>query len=151
MGHLSTAGCVFCEIVTGTVPASIVYHDALTMAFLDLRQFHSGHTLIIPRRHFNDVRELDDVTGAALMATTARVTRAVSAAFPNEGLSLWHSIGEAAFQEVPHLHIHVHPRLKNDGVLRVYPDSPPTADQQARDEYAARLRHHLASNFSSAV
>ena len=142
MSHL-TAPCVFCEIVTGAVPASIVYRDALTMAFVDLRQFHPGHTLVMPCRHFNDVRELDDVTGAALMATVARVTRAVSAAFPNEGLSLWHSIGDAAFQEVPHLHIHVHPRLKDDGVLRVYPDSPPIADQQTRDEYAARLRQHL--------
>ena len=151
MGHLSTAGCVFCEIVTGTVPASIVYRDALTMAFVDVRQFHPGHTLIIPCRHFNDVRDLDEITGAALMATVARVTRAVSAAFPNEGLSLWHSIGEAAFQEVLHLHIHVHPRRKNDGVLRVYPDSPPTTDQLTRDQYAARLRHYLSSDFSSAV
>jgi histidine triad (HIT) family protein len=146
-----TAPCVFCEIVTGAVPANIVYQDAVTMAFVDLRQFHPGHTLVMTCRHFNDVRELDDVTGAALMATVARVTRAVSVAFPNEGLSLWHSIGEAAFQEVPHLHIHVHPRLKDDGVLRVYPGSPPIADQQTRDEYAARLRHHLSSNVSSPV
>jgi histidine triad (HIT) family protein len=102
-----TAPCVFCDIVTGAAPASIVYQDALTMAFVDLRQFHPGHTLVMPCRHFNDVRELDDVTGAALMVTVARVTRAVSAAFPNEGLSLWCSIGEAAFQEVPHLHIQV--------------------------------------------
>ena len=91
------------------------------MAFVDLRQFHPGHTLVIPRQHLRDVRELDQVTGAALMATVARVTRAVGAAFPNDGISLWHSIGEAAFQEVPHLHIHVHSRLRDDGVLRVYP------------------------------
>ncbi len=146
-----TAPCVFCEIATGGVPASIVYQDALTMAFVDVRQFHPGHTLVMPCRHLNDVRDLDNVTGAALMATVARVTRAVSAAFPNEGLSLWHSIGEAAFQEVPHLHIHVHPRLKDDGVLRVYPDSPRVADQQTRDEYAARLRHHLSIDVSSAT
>jgi len=64
------------------------------------------------------------VTGAALMASITRVTRAVAAAFPNQGLSVWHSIGEAADQEVPHLHIHVHPRLLHDGLLHVYPSSP---------------------------
>jgi histidine triad (HIT) family protein len=143
MSIVANSGCLFCRIAAGAVPASVVYQDALTMAFVDLRQFNAGHTLVIPRRHFNDVRELDDETGAALMATVVRVTRAVGDAFPNDGISLWHSIGKAAFQEVPHLHIHVHPRLKEDGVLRVYPESPPIADEQTREEYAAWLRRHL--------
>jgi histidine triad (HIT) family protein len=143
MSIVANSNCLFCQIAAGTAPASVVYRDTLTMAFVDVRQFNAGHTLVIPRRHFNDVRELDDETGAALMATLARVTRAVGDAFPNEGISLWHSIGEAAFQEVPHLHVHVHPRLKEDGVLRVYPESPPIADEQTREEYAARLRRHL--------
>ena len=143
MKNAQDAGCVFCEIVVGRVPASVVFQDALTMAFVDLRQFHPGHTLVIPRRHLRDVRELDESIGAALMATVSRVTRAVGAVFPNEGLSLWHSIGDAAFQEVPHLHIHIHPRLKKDGVLQVYPHTPPTPDKQKRDGYAALLRQHL--------
>ena len=94
-------GCIFCQIVDGTAPASIVYRDKATLAFVDLRQFHPGHVLVIPRVHLRDVRELDPATGAALMATVSRITRAVGNAFPNEGLSLWHSIGPAAFQEVP--------------------------------------------------
>src|SRR5215470_2195205 len=98
--------CAFCEIVGGTLPASVVWEDDLTMAFIDQRQFHAGHTLVIPRQHLRDVRELDDATAAALIASVTRITRAVAAAFPNQGLSLWHSIGEAADQEVPHLHIH---------------------------------------------
>ena len=77
------------------------------------------------------------------MATLVRVTRAVATAFTSEGISLWHSIGEAAFQEVPHLHIHIHPRFKSDGVLRVYPDSPPTPEKRARDDYAKRIREHI--------
>jgi histidine triad (HIT) family protein len=143
MEQVQDVGCVFCEIVAGRVPASVVFQDALTMAFVDLRQFHPGHTLVIPRRHLRDVRELDDSTGAALMATISRVTRAVGAVFPNEGLSLWHSIGDAAFQEVPHLHIHIHPRFKEDGVLQIYPRAPATPDKQKRDGYAALLRQHL--------
>src|SRR5215469_865840 len=135
--------CVFCEIARGTQSASIVWEDDLTLAFIDLRQFHAGHTLVIPRRHLRDVRELDDVTGGALMASVARITRAVTAAFPNEGLSIWHSIGEAADQEVPHLHFHVHPRLLHDGLLRVYPSAAALPDALTRDRYAQTLRSHL--------
>lgn len=135
--------CTFCDIAQGILPAHIVYEDAATLAFIDLRQFHPGHTLVIPRRHLADVRELDEHTGAALMATVARITAAVGKAFPNEGLSLWHSIGPAAFQEVPHLHFHVHPRLTDDGFLRVYPGDLPSSQASEREEYAARLRATL--------
>jgi len=136
-------GCVFCGIVRGREPASVVWQDDLTVAFLDRRQFHAGHTLVIPRLHLCDVRELDDTTGAALMASVARITRAVAAGFPNQGLSLWHSIGEAADQEVPHLHIHVHPRMLDDHLLQIYPSAPPPADKPLRDKYADRLRSYL--------
>jgi histidine triad (HIT) family protein len=138
-----TVACIFCSIAQGKEPASVVCEDALTMAFLDLRQFHPGHVLVIPRQHLHDVRDLDAATGAALMAMVSRVTTAVASTFPSQGLSLWHSIGEAAFQEVPHLHFHIHPRLIGDDVLRVYPRPPRTADQGVRDAYAAALRASL--------
>lgn len=136
--------CVFCKIARRTEPACIVWEDDLTVAFMDHRQFHAGHTLVIPRQHLCDVRELNHATGAALMASVARITRAVGAAFPNQGLSLWHSIGEAADQEVFHLHIHVHPRRLDDGLLQVYPSPPPLPDKAILDSYAATLRLHLA-------
>ena len=142
-GNTLSEHCVFCSIVNGAEPASIVFEDALTMAFIDLRQFNAGHTLVVPRAHIPDIRDLDDATGAALMATTARIARAVSSAFPNDGLSLWQSVGPAAFQEVPHLHFHVHPRLPGDGVLDVYPSAPPTPDRQDLEGYAIRLRQQL--------
>lgn len=77
------------------------------------------------------------------MAAVARITRAVAAAFPNQGLSIWHSIGEAAAQEVPHLHVHVHPRLLDDQLLRVYPSAAPLPDKPVRDNYAETLRTYL--------
>lgn len=140
----SLAGpCVFCDIVAGTAPASLVHEDELTLAFVDLRQANPGHVLVIPKAHVSDVRYLDPATGAALMQSVSRVTRAVGRAFPNNGLSLWHSIGEAAFQEVPHLHIHVHPRLDGDNLLRVYETLPANADAATLDCYAARVREAL--------
>jgi histidine triad (HIT) family protein len=108
-----------------------------------LRQFHPGHTLVIPRQHIQDMRDLDVSTGAALIATLIKVTRVVDAAFPNEGLSLWHSIGPAANQEVPHLHLHIHPRKHGDQLLRVYPTSPPTPDRSTQDQWAAQIRSYL--------
>lgn len=135
--------CIFCAIARGEAPASIVCENDMAMAIVDLRQFHPGHVIVIPRRHFQDVRELDDASGAALMAMVSRVTRAVGAVFPNEGLSLWHSIGEAGGQEVPHLHIHVHPRLPGDGMLRVYPQGLGNTDRAVLDAHAAALRSHL--------
>jgi histidine triad (HIT) family protein len=141
-----TDRCVFCEIAQGLSPAEIVLEDNLVVAFVDLRQFHPGHTLVLPRRHLHDVRELDHATGAALMWTVVRISRAVGAAFPNQGLSLWHSIGEAAFQEVPHLHIHVHPRILGDGLLRVYPRAAATPDMVVLKKYADTLRSHLEAS-----
>ena len=113
------------------------------MAFIDMRQFHPGHTLVIPRKHVQDIRHLDEKTGAAFLATLIRITSAVDAAFPKEGMSLWHSIGPAAFQEVPHLHCHIHPHKMADGVLRVYPSSPPNPDEATGDGYAERIRLFL--------
>lgn len=138
-------GCVFCEIVQGVAPASVVYEDDLTMAFMNLNQFHPGHTLVIPREHLADVRELDAAAGAALMSGLSRVARAVGAAFPSEGISVWHAIGPAAFQEVPHLHIHVLPRRTDDGLLRVYPSAPATSERSTLDDYAASIRQHLSA------
>lgn len=135
--------CAFCRISSGAEAASVVAQNDHVMAFLDLRQHHPGHTLVIPRRHVADVRELDYKTGAELMAMVAAVTTAVGQAFPNQGLSLWHSIGEAAFQEVPHLHIHIHPRRLGDEVLRVYPADPKSTGRSVLEKYAASIRDHL--------
>jgi histidine triad (HIT) family protein len=135
--------CVFCEIMAGRAPADIVYRDDLTVAFIDPRQHNPGHVLVVPRVHVNDIKALDAQTGGALMNTLIRVARAVDHAFANEGMSVWHSIGPAAFQEVPHMHMHVHPRRLGDGLLRVYPEVPVDADRSVRAEYAQRLRSAL--------
>ena len=136
-------GCIFCDIAKNPSQPHIVCSDDLTLAFMDLRQFNPGHVLVIPRKHFADVRELDPATGAALMAAVARVTRAVGDAFPHEGISLWSSIGPAAFQEVPHLHIHIHPRRTGDQVLRVYPSAPARPDWAVLGEYAQKVKRCL--------
>lgn len=138
--------CVFCKIAAGLQPASLVFEDEKTLAFLDVRQFHPGHTLVVPRQHVPDIRVVDVETAQALMATVVRVARAVAAVFPGDGMSVWHSAGEGANQEVPHLHVHVHPRRIGDDLLRIYPDSPASPDRVLLNEWAERLKLFLESN-----
>lgn len=141
--QLRVTECIFCEIIDGRAAADIVYEDELTIAAVDLRQHNPGHVLVIPKAHINDIRGLDERTGSAVMKTLVRIARAVDHAFPNEGMTVWHSIGPAAFQEVPHLHLHVHPRRLGDGLLRVYPNVTPNADPASRATYAERVRRAL--------
>jgi histidine triad (HIT) family protein len=139
----SDPGCVFCSIAEGRHPASLVFQDAESLAFLDLRQFHPGHVLVIPRRHVPDIREIDTATAQAVAATVVRVARAVASVFPSDGLSVWHSAGEGTDQEVPHLHFHVHPRHTGDDLLRVYPARPSSPTRDVLDEWASRLQRAL--------
>lgn len=114
------------------------------VAFMDLRAFHPGHTLIIPRAHIPDILALDDAALAGeLTAAVADVARAVQRAFAAEGISVWQSNGAAAGQEVPHLHFHVVPRYGGDGLLKVYPSRPDYPTRADLDAYAARLREAM--------
>lgn len=139
----AASACVFCDIIAGRAPADIVYQDDLTIAVIDPRQHNPGHVLVIPRTHVNDIKALDERTAGAVMRTMVRIARAVDRAFANEGMTVWHSIGPAAFQEVPHMHVHVHPRRVGDGLLRVYPGVPVDADPASRTAYAERVLEAL--------
>lgn len=101
---------------------------------------------MIPRLHIETVFDLDETTGEAVMRAAVRLARAIRAAFAPEGLSLWQSNGPAAFQEVPHFHLHVLPRWEGDGLLRIYPErlSPVTDEEFARqaDAIKAELAHY---------
>jgi len=118
----------------------MVAEDRDVVAFLDLRQFHPGHVLVVPRAHVADIRSVDDDTASAVMRMTTHVSRAVAQRFPADGLSVWHSAGAGAGQEVPHLHVHVHPRVAGDGMFQVYPSSPNHPDRAQLEAWAAELR-----------
>ena len=136
--------CVFCAIVAGEAPASVVWEDALAMAFMDLHQENPGHVLVIPRNHIVDILELDDRTGAALMGGTTRVARAVERAFAPDGINVWQSTGEAAGQEVFHLHLHVMPRRFGDRLFRPNPELPAPSPRDRLEALAAEVRDRLA-------
>ena len=113
--------CVFCSIVRGQADSATIFEDDSTLAFLNLRQSNEGHVLVVPKRHFEQIYDLDEEIASSLAKTVRRVARAVRRVYEPEGLSIWQSNGAAAFQEVPHVHWHVLPRYSNDGLLVVYP------------------------------
>ena len=132
-------GCVFCQIVAGDAEASIPYQDDETVAFMDVKQFREGHTLVVPRRHVKDLFELDEPLGGALMTAVVRVGRAVRDALRPDGLYIWQANG-APWQEVFHVHFHVLPRWEDDGVLRFAPPTPRQASRLELDEQSDAIR-----------
>jgi histidine triad (HIT) family protein len=135
--------CIFCDIVAGKLPASVVLEDDLVLAFMNLGQFNDGHVLVIPKAHLSDVREFDPGIGTAAMNAVTQVSRAVTEAFAPDGLTVRHNIGDAGGQDVFHAHIHVQARTDGDGLHRAYPSAPPHPARAELDRLAATIRNHL--------
>jgi histidine triad (HIT) family protein len=107
--------CVFCEIAEGRSPASIIYEDDVVMAIMDIGPINPGHAMVIPRRHFAYMADMDEATGMHLFKVTMRLQQAIrNSSVRCEGINLFLADGEAAFQEILHLHMHVFPRFKGD-------------------------------------
>lgn len=134
--------CIFCRLIAGEIPASRVYEDDGTLAFMDIGQLNPGHTLIVVKRHAANLFEVTADEAAAAMRTAHRVAQAVRAAFNPPGVTLLQCNGEAGDQTVFHFHIHVVPRHHDDGIGLSWPRKDPPRDQL--ESYAARLREALA-------
>lgn len=137
--------CLFCEIVAGRLPASVVAQSPRALAFLDLRQAVEGHVLVVPRDHVETIFDIEPALAGEVMELGVRVARALKAAFGAPGLTLWQSNGTAAGQEVPHVHLHVQPRRGADGLMRIYLDGVPApASREALERMAVRIRTCLS-------
>jgi len=137
--------CVFCDIVARRSPASFVHEGDEAVAFMDIGGVNEGHTLVVPRRHATLLGELDTGSAAAVWSLGLRVAAAVRrSGLRCEGVNLLLSDGEAAGQEVFHVHLHVMPRWADDGFGFRRPargrDHAPRAEL---DEAAARIHKAL--------
>src|SRR5688572_4101297 len=133
--------CVFCRIVAGQIPATVVYEDDQTLAFMDLGQVNPGHVLVAVKKHAENLYALDDAQAGAVLRAAARVARAIRDAFQPEGLSVYQANGSAAGQTVLHYHVHLVPRHAGDGMALSWPvKNPPREKLEA---YAARIRQSL--------
>ncbi|WP_200532033.1 HIT family protein [Halorubrum sp. LN27] len=110
-----SADCIFCSIVDGDIPARTVHETDDVLAFLDASPLARGHTLVIPKSHAQHVGDLDDGLANDLFAAVTELTPRVQAAVDADGANVGINDGEAAGQEVPHVHIHIIPRFEGDG------------------------------------
>jgi histidine triad (HIT) family protein len=134
--------CVFCGIVAGEVEASAVCASEAAVAFMDIRPVVRGHVLVVPRRHARSLAELDEASQRALFPEAVRVAAALRASgLPCEGVNVWLADGEAAGQEVFHVHLHVLPRFGGDGFAIRFPDGYGAVRPRAElDRDAAAIR-----------
>jgi len=133
--------CVFCRIVGGEESAHVVYEDDGTMAFLDINAAAEGHTLVVPRTHHRTLTDMDPGESGRLFATATEVAAAIEAAFDPPGLSVFQSNGEAAGQDVFHVHVHLVPRREGDG-LRLAP-ARERIDAEQGERIAGEIRAEI--------
>jgi histidine triad (HIT) family protein len=130
--------CRFCDIVAGTVPAHVVFTDDVAIGFLDIRPVFKGHVLVAPLEHYVTLADLPADLVGPLFTRVQRVSAAMPAAVGAQGSF----VGEnnVVSQSVPHLHVHVVPRTKGDGLRGFFWPRTRYADDAEAEDYARRLR-----------
>jgi histidine triad (HIT) family protein len=139
---MSEENCIFCKIVRGEVPASVIFEDDICIAFMDVFPINEGHSLLIPKKHFVNMFDVDEDVVAHLAIRLVDLTKRVKKATGEEGVINIVANGEGAGQEVPHLHFHAIPRSK--GALFGFKFPPghrdSMADRNDLDSVAKKIR-----------
>jgi histidine triad (HIT) family protein len=138
------AGCVFCSIIAGEIPADLVLDEPDFLAFLDVRPVFKGHMLLVPREHVDTLLDLPAALRDGFLAAAQRLAGAVVEGLGAQGSFV--AMNNVVSQSVPHLHIHVVPRTKGDGLRGFFwPRTKYASDEEAAD-YASRLTAVLATS-----
>ena len=135
-------GCVFCGIAAGDIPASLVYGDDDVAAFLYARPVFKGHVLVVPRAHVPTLADLPATDIAALFGTVQAIARAVELGLGADGTFV--ALNNKVSQSVPHLHVHVIPRRRKDGLRGFFWPRLRYDSDAERDDFAARISAALA-------
>ncbi len=137
MTPTASGECLFCGIAGGAVPSAIVWRDGHVCAFLDARPVFKGHVLVVPCVHAPTLLELPDAETAPLFIAVRRVAAAVERGLGADGTFV--ALNNKVSQSVPHLHVHVVPRRRKDGLRGFFWPRVPYASDAERDEFAARI------------
>ena len=116
--------CLFCKIVAGEIPATVVAEDERTVAFMDINPATRGHALVVPRRHTADLGEVPDEDLAAVALAAGRLARRAREALDADGVNFLNSWGRDAWQTIFHFHVHVIPRYQGDPLQLPWRPSP---------------------------
>jgi histidine triad (HIT) family protein len=107
--------CVFCKIRDGQIPSTKLHEDERTLAIMDINPLTTGHCLVLTKAHAPTIFDAEPADLTAAIATAQRLALAIRTALGPDGLNMLQANGAAAFQSVPHLHLHLIPRWKDDG------------------------------------
>ena len=143
MAEDARADCRFCQIAAGSVAAELVIDESRVVAFLDRRPVFKGHVLLIPRSHVETLTDLPLGLMEPLMEAAQRLAAAVRDGLGAKGSFV--AMNNVVSQSVPHLHVHVVPRTKGDGLRGFFWPRTKYASEQEMEEYAGRLRDALAA------
>jgi histidine triad (HIT) family protein len=134
--------CVICKLVAGEIEVSVLHQDDLCMAVMDIQPINPGHALVVPRRHASSLSDLDTEEGAQVFRVAQRVAAALrKCGVKCEGVNFFLADGEAAGQEVFHVHLHVFPRYSGDGFgLRLPADYQESPAREELNDIAQRIR-----------
>jgi histidine triad (HIT) family protein len=134
-------GCVFCQIISGDLPAEVVLDTDDFVGFLDTRPVFKGHVLLVPREHVDTLPDLPAALRDGFLAAAQRLATAVTTGLGAQGSFV--AMNNVVSQSVPHLHLHVVPRTKGDGLRGFFWPRTKYADGEAA-AYGAKLRDALA-------
>ena len=123
--------CIFCQIVAGEAPATIVDSDERTVAFMDINPATRGHTLVVPRAHYADLAEIPDDELATCVQAARRLAERAVERLEADGVNLLNAQGRAAWQTVFHFHFHVIPRYEGDPLRLPWTPGPGDPDEIA--------------------
>jgi histidine triad (HIT) family protein len=137
-----TVRCVFCQIISQEAPAVQVYEDDEIIAFMDKAPFNLGHTLVLPKRHYAFLTDMSNSEVGRLFTAVSRVAKAISQATGADGLNIAQSNGEAASQDILHVHVHIVPRFRGDSDDGFFPPRK-HPDAHEVEESASRIRKKL--------
>jgi len=135
--------CIFCKIVAGEIPAVKVLDDDKVLAFMDINPACRGHILVVPKNHAENIFEISEADLSAVTGAVKRCAVAVKNALGAEGVTVLQLNGAASDQVVPHLHVHIMPRWKDDG-LTVSRWEMKTGDVEELQEIARKVRECLS-------
>jgi histidine triad (HIT) family protein len=133
--------CVFCKIIEGEIPSMRVYEDDRTLAIMDINPVNSGHCLVIPKAHAPTLWDADPVDLQAAITAAQKVAVALKTVVKPDGLNMLQANGSAAFQSVPHYHLHLIPRWNNDG--KGFDWAPVPGDRGQIQAIGERLREAI--------
>jgi histidine triad (HIT) family protein len=136
-----SADCIFCRIAQGSVDAEIVLQDEACFAFLDHRPLFPGHVLLVPRAHYETLADLPGDLIPPLFGDAQKLQRAIETGLHADGTFM--AINNRVSQSVPHLHMHIVPRRKKDGLKGFFWPRNPYRDEAQMKEIANAIRAAL--------